>query len=623
MHESAATYHREEKLTLLRVYEPVLKFHPDEKFFPIAVEDYFRDCRLFQARRFMPPIDLTSKWQAWGLKQDDALTSNEEARSLADMSQTLQYFPNNCFLMYLDPPSVRLFLAKEWPEFLLAILFAVLAVNFTPTNLLWVVIVVLYLSSLWFTQAVRSHQILKTGFVAYVLWVIGTGYPFVRYAIIPLLLWVVYQIYTAEKRIDESLREAEQSEKLPHPISTERWRKLTNTPADRVLVFIFLGFIFWDLNFLVLAPDTLLGMVSLNRMIAVGLFLYALPGLPGFLVDVTSKATGEQVAEARRRAVQIRRGRIREAAKRETKSEQGSFTYYGRIVEEDGWTILQYHYFYAYNSWRSAARGLNNHEADWEMIAVFLPTNEMSQFDPAAPPRPYGVAFSQHHDGAFQFWHTLETARNRLSQKRTHPVCYVALGSHANYPKEVAYRLTEMLKRQPLQWLFSLIIELPFAIFALSQELGLPVLYDILLFYKPATERALAKETRLSVVRERRKFLSLLPIDFALHTLAESKRVGVVLGPLTQAEVDAADEPVSPEQRLRQRYRHFYQFSPVLVEKEGWIAYPGLWGAKTLLKDESGPTGPMWSRKKGGTQAQRTRWQSPATWMAKLQQGLH
>src|SRR5512143_1412700 len=35
------------------------------------------------------------------------------------------------------------------------------------------------------------------------------------------------------------------------------------------------------------------------------------------------------------------------------REDQNKFVYYGRIVRESDWTVLQYWYFYCYNSWRS------------------------------------------------------------------------------------------------------------------------------------------------------------------------------------------------------------------------------------------------------------------------------
>ena len=52
--------------------------------------------------------------------------------------------------------------------------------------------------------------------------------------------------------------------------------------------------------------------------------------------------------------------------------EADRFTYYGRVFREGGYVCLQYWFFYAMNDWRSTFAGINDHEADWEMVTVYL-----------------------------------------------------------------------------------------------------------------------------------------------------------------------------------------------------------------------------------------------------------
>ena len=47
-------------------------------------------------------------------------------------------------------------------------------------------------------------------------------------------------------------------------------------------------------------------------------------------------------------------------------------TYYVRAVRDAGYLVLQYWFFYAMNDWRSTFSGVNDHEADWEQITLFL-----------------------------------------------------------------------------------------------------------------------------------------------------------------------------------------------------------------------------------------------------------
>lgn len=114
--------------------------------------------------------------------------------------------------------------------------------------------------------------------------------------------------------------------------------------------------------------------------------------------------------------------------------------YYGRVLREkdktgNEWTILQYHFFYAFNDWRLAANGMNHHEGDWEMTAVYLKSDQ-----------PYAVLFSQHGAGNIEKWGATRKAVDKQGQETTHPVVYVALGSHANYSKPEVIRSPSMYK---------------------------------------------------------------------------------------------------------------------------------------------------------------------------------
>ncbi|MBN1146742.1 MAG: hypothetical protein JXA78_05765 [Anaerolineales bacterium] len=137
---------------------------------------------------------------------------------------------------------------------------------------------------------------------------------------------------------------------------------------------------------------------------------------------------------------------------------KGRFWYYGRVCEGQGWTALQYHYFYAFNDYRSTANGLNNHEGDWETISIYLKERENTNNNPGyvltrqvSPEtverlsrlQPYGVAYSQHHTGEFVFWEDVKRVEFEDGVKTLHPLVYAALGSHANYPAPQEYPTSE------------------------------------------------------------------------------------------------------------------------------------------------------------------------------------
>jgi len=86
---------------------------------------------------------------------------------------------------------------------------------------------------------------------------------------------------------------------------------------------------------------------------------------------------------------------------------------YAHIVRDGitNQTTIQYWFFYYYNDW------FNKHEGDWEMCQVIL--NQQGE--------PEWVVVSQHHGGSRRPWNTVKV------ESGTHPVIFVAMGSHANY----------------------------------------------------------------------------------------------------------------------------------------------------------------------------------------------
>ncbi len=87
------------------------------------------------------------------------------------------------------------------------------------------------------------------------------------------------------------------------------------------------------------------------------------------------------------------------------------YTVYAREVQMSGYTVLQYWFFYAYND-----APMNQHEGDWEGITIVLSGSS-----------PMYTAYSQHDAGQRAAWTDVEKV------DVTHPVVYVARGSHANY----------------------------------------------------------------------------------------------------------------------------------------------------------------------------------------------
>ena len=58
----------------------------------------------------------------------------------------------------------------------------------------------------------------------------------------------------------------------------------------------------------------------------------------------------------------------------------------------------------------------------------------------------------------------------------------------------------------------------------------------------------------------------------------------------------------------------------VLAPEPDWVHYKGLWGVKSLMKDESGPPGPKWDRPdKLFAVYPRKRWDKSLEWLAELE----
>ncbi|GAA3194136.1 hypothetical protein ACFO1B_03730 [Dactylosporangium siamense] len=94
--------------------------------------------------------------------------------------------------------------------------------------------------------------------------------------------------------------------------------------------------------------------------------------------------------------------------------------YYGRVSRDGGYLVMQYWYFYAMNDWRSTFGGVNDHEADWEQVTVFVA-------EPGGPPA--WVVFSSHDKLGPELRRRWDDPD--LERVGEHPVVYAGGGSHA------------------------------------------------------------------------------------------------------------------------------------------------------------------------------------------------
>ena len=99
--------------------------------------------------------------------------------------------------------------------------------------------------------------------------------------------------------------------------------------------------------------------------------------------------------------------------------------YYGRVVRDNGWIVLQYLFFMTMNDWRSSFYGVNDHEADWEQVFVYVYENDQGELEPR------WAAYASHDfkgDDLRRRWDD-----PLLDKVGTHPVVYAGAGSHASY----------------------------------------------------------------------------------------------------------------------------------------------------------------------------------------------
>jgi hypothetical protein len=366
-------------------------------------------------------------------------------------------------------------------------------------------------------------------------------------------------------------------------------------------IFFFLrphSFISTQVEYLVLLPIYLFTLFYLSVRAMKFIFDHIIPQAPGVIMDMFSRAT-ETVA---------RKAFFQYA---EILEKEPDPVYYGRVtrwqdVEGNHWKSLQYHYFYAFNDWRLAANGINHHEGDWEMVAVYLKNEE-----------PYSLLLSQHGTGAMELWQDVRCVKDKDGRETTHPLVYVALGSHANYSRPQVIRSASLFREGYFQrfiyWLDGLIHFL-FLLFNPSEKERQIALHE--LSTHPAT--ALTEETFEKLRDEKDHYIVSLPLEIAT---GDGIRIGYAGNPRAEKigisssyikRVMSNRKVVHPKSR---------QWKQVLLDPEpGWVNYKGLWGVKSLMKDESGPPGPKWDRPdKLFAVYPRKRWEKSLEWLTELE----
>lgn len=232
------------------------------------------------------------------------------------------------------------------------------------------------------------------------------------------------------------------------------------------------------------------------------------------------------------------------------------YCYFGRIVRQNGWTALQYWFFYLFDNWRSSFFGANDHEADWELICVFLSESETGEVSPE------WAAYAAHDqvgDDIRRRWDDPE-----LERIGEHPVVYIGAGSHASYFKSGEY-LSEIVL--PFLAPYSRIAD------------------HLRRFWYEKLGQFAQEETHGTQTRES----SIFRIPFVDYARGD----GLTIGPGQAREWDTPRLLSPPPQ---------------------WVtSYRGLWGlyARDPFEGEDAPAGPMYNR--DGTV--RRKWYDPLGWV--------
>jgi hypothetical protein len=285
--------------------------------------------------------------------------------------------------------------------------------------------------------------------------------------------------------------------------------------------------------------------------------------------------------------------------------------YYGRVagwqdVEGNNWKSLQYHFFYAFNDWRLAANGINHHEGDWEMVAIYLKNDE-----------PYSLLLSQHGTGAMELWKDVRCVKDQDGKATTHPLIYAALGSHANYSKPEIIRSASLfhegLFQRFIYWADGLIHFL-FMLFNPSEKERQIALVEL----SAHPDTALTEQSFEKLRDERDHYMVSLPMEIATGDGFRIGYDGDVRGEEVGSSSSYLKRVMSNRQVVHPRSHEWKQ--ALLSPEPDWVQYKGLWGVKSFLKDESGPPGPKWDRPdKLFVVYPRKRWDKSLEWLTELE----
>jgi len=237
------------------------------------------------------------------------------------------------------------------------------------------------------------------------------------------------------------------------------------------------------------------------------------------------------------------------------------YTYYGRVVRENSWVILQYWYFYPFNNWRSGFFGVNDHEGDWEMVTIYCAYDGKQDDERKADLTPAWVAYASHDfagDDLRRRWDDPEVEKVQDGRGGCHPVVYAGAGSHASYFSSGEY----------------------------LAELELPFLLPLARLLQRA-QKAWSETFRLTEVHNQAADLTIFRVPFVDYARGDGLSIG--------AE------------------SHKVWTCVLLDDNLPWVdGYRGLWGlyASDPISGENAPAGPMYNR----DGSVRRSWCDPLGW---------
>ncbi len=114
-------------------------------------------------------------------------------------------------------------------------------------------------------------------------------------------------------------------------------------------------------------------------------------------------------------------------------TEDQTYTYYGRVTRQNGWVMLQYWFFFCFNSWRSGFHGVNDHESDWEMVTIYL-------YEEDGRLIPEWAAYASHDFKGDDLRRRWDDNEELQKVEHSHPVIFAGAGSHASYFQRGEYQ---------------------------------------------------------------------------------------------------------------------------------------------------------------------------------------